>query len=88
MAEGYREAGYQYVALDDCWQAPHRVDGHIVSHPQRFPSGIKALGEPHSPAAPQPCAAFASYVWAVSACKAEGEAAAPPMQLLTSMPEV
>jgi alpha-galactosidase len=51
VAEGYREAGYQYVALDDCWQAPHRVDGHIVSHPQRFPSGIKALGEPHSPAA-------------------------------------
>ena len=27
----------------DCWQAPRRVNGHIVSDPQRFPSGIKAL---------------------------------------------
>ena len=29
--------------LDDCWQAPRRVDGHVVSDPHRFPSGIKAL---------------------------------------------
>ena len=31
------------MALDDCWQAPRRVSGHIVADPDRFPSGIKAL---------------------------------------------
>ena len=40
---GYRNAGYEFVALDDCWQAPHRVNGHVLADPQRFPSGMKAL---------------------------------------------
>ena len=31
------------LVRSDCWQAPRRVNGHIVSDPQRFPSGIKAL---------------------------------------------
>jgi hypothetical protein len=44
-AGGYVSAGYEYVALDDCWQAPRRVGGHIVSDPKRFPSGIKALAD-------------------------------------------
>ena len=42
---GYKDAGYEYVALDDCWQAPHRVNGHVVADPYRFPSGIRALAE-------------------------------------------
>ena len=42
---GYADAGYEYVALDDCWQAPRRVNGHIVADPHRFPSGIKALAD-------------------------------------------
>jgi len=42
-SHGYRQAGYQYVNLDDCWQAPKRVNGHVVADPKRFPSGIKAL---------------------------------------------
>ena len=29
--------------VDDCWQGPRRIDGHVVSDPNRFPSGIKAL---------------------------------------------
>ena len=45
VAGGYKDAGYQYVALDDCWQAPHRVNGRVVADPQRFPSGIKALAD-------------------------------------------
>lgn len=40
---GYRDAGYNYVCIDDCWQAPERVNGHVVADPGRFPSGIKAL---------------------------------------------
>lgn len=38
---GYKDAGYTYVALDDCWQAPKRVNGHLVADPNRFPRGIK-----------------------------------------------
>ena len=42
---GYKDAGYEYVALDDCWQAPHRVGGAVVADPDRFPSGIAALAD-------------------------------------------
>ena len=43
---GMKEAGYQYVNLDDFWQAPHRdAQGNILADPIRFPSGIKALAE-------------------------------------------
>jgi hypothetical protein len=46
VSNGYLAAGYQYLALDDCWQAPTRTaDGHIQSDPHRFPSGIKALAD-------------------------------------------
>lgn len=38
-------AQYEYVNLDDCWQAEKRVNGHLVSHPVNFPSGIKALAK-------------------------------------------
>ena len=30
-------------SADDCWQAEERVNGHVVAHPENFPSGIKAL---------------------------------------------
>ena len=42
-ASPLKAAGYEYVALDDCWQAPRRKDGHVQADPHRFPSGIKAL---------------------------------------------
>ena len=36
----------RYVNLDDCWQAEERdANGHLVSHPENFPSGIKALAK-------------------------------------------
>jgi alpha-galactosidase len=35
----------RFVNLDDCWQAAERVNGHVVSHPENFPSGIKALAK-------------------------------------------
>jgi len=43
VSSGLRDAGFELVALDDCWQAPERVDGHVVADLQRFPSGMKAL---------------------------------------------
>jgi alpha-galactosidase len=43
---GMRNAGYQYIVIDDCWQASNRdEEGNIVPDPKRFPSGIKALAD-------------------------------------------
>jgi alpha-galactosidase len=42
---GMKEAGYQYVVIDDCWQVNRDENGFIVADPQRFPSGIKALAD-------------------------------------------
>ena len=43
---GYRDAGYEYVSIDDCWQAHERAaDGTIQPNATRFPSGMKALGD-------------------------------------------
>ncbi|XP_052277678.1 alpha-galactosidase A-like isoform X2 [Dreissena polymorpha] len=45
-SNGYRDAGYQYVSIDDCWMLPERgPDGRLQPDPARFPSGIKALAD-------------------------------------------
>jgi len=44
-ANGMKEAGYQYVVIDDCWQVSRDENGVIVADPQRFPSGIKASAD-------------------------------------------
>ncbi|HEX8872671.1 MAG TPA: alpha-galactosidase [Candidatus Acidoferrum sp.] len=44
-ANGMKEAGYQYVVIDDCWQVRRDENGNIVADPERFPSGIKALAD-------------------------------------------
>ena len=46
VSDGYKDAGYQYVNIDDCWQAMQRdKSGKLVADPKRFPSGIKALSD-------------------------------------------
>ncbi|MEV1142188.1 ricin-type beta-trefoil lectin domain protein [Micromonospora sp. NPDC049799] len=43
---GLRDLGYKYVVVDDCWFNPNRdTQGNLQAHPQRFPSGMKALGD-------------------------------------------
>lgn len=43
---GMQDAGYEYIVLDDCWSAKARdADGNLVAHPERFPGGMKALGD-------------------------------------------
>ncbi len=42
---GMREAGYEYVVIDDCWQVDRGPDGIIVPDPERFPSGMKAVAD-------------------------------------------
>ena len=41
-SNGMKEAGYQYVVIDDCWQIARDKDGYIIADPKKFPSGIKA----------------------------------------------
>lgn len=42
---GMKDAGYQYVVIDDCWQVSRDENGFILADPQRFPSGIKTLAD-------------------------------------------
>ena len=44
-SNGMKEAGYQFVILDDCWQTERDANGNIVADAERFPSGIKALAD-------------------------------------------
>ncbi|MFJ9819670.1 NPCBM/NEW2 domain-containing protein [Streptomyces sp. NPDC101151] len=44
--KGLKDAGYQYVNLDDCWALPNRdANGKLVPDPARFPNGIKAVAD-------------------------------------------
>jgi alpha-galactosidase len=45
VASGMKDAGYQYVVIDDCWQVKRDEKGRIVPDPDRFPSGMKALAD-------------------------------------------
>lgn len=45
VASGMRDAGYQYVIVNDCWQAGRDAQGAIVADQRRFPSGMAALAE-------------------------------------------
>jgi len=42
---GMRDAGYQYVTIDDCWQVARDANGVIVADSARFPGGIKPLAD-------------------------------------------
>ena len=44
-SNGMKDAGYQYIVIDDCWQVSRDANGNIVPDAQRFPSGMKALGD-------------------------------------------
>ena len=44
--EGYTDAGYTYVNVDDCWLSHSRDKfGRLQADAQRFPSGIKSLAD-------------------------------------------
>jgi alpha-galactosidase len=45
VSTGMKDAGYQYVVIDDCWQVSRDAEGNIVPDPKRFPSGMKALAD-------------------------------------------
>lgn len=44
VKEGWKEAGYEYVCIDDCWPSRQRdAQGRLQADPKRFPGGIKKL---------------------------------------------
>ncbi len=44
--EGYLEAGYEYVVIDDCWSLRERdAEGRLVPDPAKFPNGMKAVAD-------------------------------------------
>ncbi|XP_048355642.1 alpha-N-acetylgalactosaminidase isoform X1 [Sphaerodactylus townsendi] len=46
VTDGWKDLGYVYVNIDDCWMAKERdAKGQLVPDPERFPSGIKALAD-------------------------------------------
>ncbi|HEV2784668.1 MAG TPA: NPCBM/NEW2 domain-containing protein [Actinophytocola sp.] len=47
VEKGLKEAGYEFVNIDDCWALPARdpVSQRLVPDPARFPRGIKWLAD-------------------------------------------
>ena len=44
--EGYLEAGYDTLTLDDGWMSPVRDEnGRLFGNPEKFPGGMKAIGD-------------------------------------------
>jgi len=43
VSSGMRDAGYQYIVIDDCWQIERDAKGNIIADPKTFSAGIKAL---------------------------------------------
>lgn len=46
VSQGYKDAGYEYVILDDCWLEKERdSSGNLVPDRKRFPNGIKYIAD-------------------------------------------
>jgi alpha-galactosidase len=45
VSSGMKDAGYEYIIVDDCWHGKRDSLGFIHPDPTRFPSGIKALAD-------------------------------------------
>ncbi len=45
ITSGMKEAGYEYIVIDDCWQVSRDDSGNIIPDAKRFPNGIKPLAD-------------------------------------------
>lgn len=46
VESGMKEAGYQYVNIDDCWMLSERdANGNLVPDPAKFPDGMKEVAD-------------------------------------------
>ncbi len=43
---GYKDAGYEYIIIDDCWSLKERDEnGKLVADPEKFPHGMKYIAD-------------------------------------------
>ncbi len=45
VASGMKDAGFQYIVIDDCWHGGRDSLGFVYPDSSRFPSGMKALAD-------------------------------------------
>lgn len=46
VESGYKDAGYEYVIIDDCWSLKTRDDeGRLQADPDKFPHGMKFVAD-------------------------------------------
>ena len=45
VSSGMKDAGYQYIVIDDCWQVSRDETGEIVVDKDRFPHGMKYVAD-------------------------------------------
>ena len=45
VKQGLKDLGYNYVVIDDHWEAGRDASGHLQADARRFPGGIKALAD-------------------------------------------
>ena len=45
VSSDMKDAGYEFIVIDDCWQVGRDAAGNILADPQKYPSGIKALAD-------------------------------------------
>ncbi|MET8148791.1 NPCBM/NEW2 domain-containing protein [Actinoplanes sp. NPDC005259] len=46
VSSGLKDAGYEYVNIDDCWSQRERgADGRLVADPVKFPNGIRGVAD-------------------------------------------
>ena len=42
---GFKDLGYNYVVMDDCWSAGRNSSGYLVPDSQKFPNGIADVAD-------------------------------------------
>jgi len=45
VERGFKDAGYEFVVIDDGWQIERDDEGNIIANADKFPSGIQALAD-------------------------------------------
>ena len=45
IEKGYKDAGYEYLIIDDCWALRERVNGKLAADPKLFPHGLKYISD-------------------------------------------
>ncbi|MEE4115584.1 MAG: glycoside hydrolase family 27 protein [Marinilabiliaceae bacterium] len=43
VSSGMKDAGYEYIVVDDCWQVGRDEEGNILPDPETFPDGMKPV---------------------------------------------